>query len=132
MSDFFQSEMVRGDLQEMTDLQMYCMRASAMIYALSPIKLNEYFDVLIQLIEKQKTFYFRMRLSDDEEAKMMVELMKDFTYQFVGSNDQLSNSSVPEGTPLEEVFDTLIERVKAQKESIAPAVEEQLRLQEDD
>ena len=132
MSDFFQSEMVRGDLQEMTDLQMYCMRASSMIYALSPIKLNEYFDVLIQLIEKQKTFYFRMRLSDDEEAKMMVELMKDFTYQFVGSDDQLINSSVSEGTPLEEVFDTLIERVKAQKESIAPAVEEQRRLQEDD
>ena len=132
MSDFFQSEMVRGDLQEMTDLQMYCMRASSMIYALSPIKLNEYFDVLIQLIEKQKTFYFRMRLSDDEAAKMMGELMKDFTYQFVGSDDQLINSSVSEGTPLEEVFDTLIERVKAQKESIAPAVEEQLRLQGDD
>ena len=34
--------------------------------------------------------------------------------------------------PLEEVFDTLVERVKAQKESIAPYVEEQRRLQEDD
>ena len=131
MSDFFQSEMVRGDLQEMTDLQMYCVRASSMIYALSPIKLNEYYDVLIQLIEKQKTFYFRMKLSEDEEAKMMVEMMKDFTYQFAGTDDE-GNPTIPEGTPLEEVFDTLIERVKAQKESIAPAVEEQLRLQEDD
>lgn len=131
MSDFFQSEMVRGDLQEMTDLQMYCMRASSMIYALSPIKLNEYYDVLIQLIEKQKTFYFRMKLSEDEEAKMMVEMMKDFTYQFAGVDNE-GNPTIPEGTPLEEVFDTLVGRVKAQKESIAPAVEEQLRLQGDD
>ena len=131
MSDFFQSEMVRGDLQEMTDLQMYCIRASSMIYALSPIKLNEYYDVLMKLIEKQKTFYFRMKLSEDEEAKMMVEMMKDFTYQFAGTDDE-GNPTVPEGIPLEEVFDTLIERVKVQKESIAPAVAEQLRLQEDD
>ena len=131
MSDFFQSEMVRGDLQEMTDLQMYCVRASTMLPALSPIKLNEYYDVLIQLIEKQKTFYFRMKLSEDEEAKMMVETMKEFTYQFAGV-DKEGNPTVPEGTPLEEVFDTLVERVKAQKESIAPYVEEQRRLQEDD
>jgi len=131
MSDFFQSEMVRGDIQEMTDLQMYCVRASTMLPALSPIKLNEYYDVLIQLIEKQKTFYFRMKLSEDEEAKMMVEMMKDFTYQFAGTDDE-GNPSVPEGTPLEEVFDTLVERVKVQKESIAPYVEEQIRLQEDD
>ena len=115
----------------MTDLQMYCVRASTRLYALSPIKLNEYYDVLMKLIEKQKTFYFRMKLSEDEEAKMMVEMMKDFTYQFAGTDNE-GNPSIPEEIPLEEVFDTLIERVKAQKESIAPAVEEQLRLQEDD
>lgn len=122
MSNFFQSEMVRGDLQEMTDLQMYCVRASAMLPALSPIKLNEYYDVLIQLIEKQKVFYARIKLSDDPEAQQMAEMMKEMTIMLGASPNE----------SIYEMFDQLIKRVKEQKEKIAPAVMEQLRLQEED
>lgn len=122
MSDFFQSEMVRGDLQEMTDLQMYCMRASSMLPALSPVKLNEYYDVLIQLIEKQKIFYARIKLSDDPDAVQMADMMREMTLM-LGANPNES---------IYEMFDELVNRVNEQKEKIAPAVAEQLRLERGD
>lgn len=102
MSDFFKSEMVRGELQEITDLQMYCVKASSMMPALSPQKLIEYFDVLTTLIDKQKTFYARLALSDDEEAKEMAGLMRDMTIMLgADPNDSMYA-----------MFDQLIERVK--------------------
>lgn len=121
MSNFFQSEMVRGELQELTDLQMYCVRASSMLPALSPIKLDEYYDVLIKLIEKQKLFYARIKLSDDPEAQQMAELMREMTIMLGAKPEQ----------PIYEMFDELVERVNEQKKLIAPAVAEQKRLQED-
>ena len=51
MSDFFRNEMVRGDIQEMAELQQYCMRAMMTFPALSPEKQYEYFEVLMTLIE---------------------------------------------------------------------------------
>ena len=77
MSDFFKSEMVRGDLQEMAELQQFCMRSMMSFPVLSKEKQIQYFDVLNQLIEKQKVFYMRLTLSDDPEAKDMVRSMKE-------------------------------------------------------
>lgn len=102
MSDFFKSEMVRGELQEITDLQMYCMRASSMMPALSPQKLIEYFDVLTTLIDKQKTFYARLSLSEDEEAQEMAGLMRDMTIM-LGADPNES---------IYTMFDQLIDRVQ--------------------
>lgn len=105
MTDFFKSEMVRGELQEITDLQMYCVRASSMLPALSPQKLIEYYDVLMTLIDKQKTFYARLALSDDEEAKEMAGLMRDMTIMLgADPNDSMYA-----------MFDQLIERVQQMK-----------------
>jgi len=52
MSNFFQSEMVRGDLQEMMELQQYCFRAAHTFPVLSYEKKVEYFNVLEELLEK--------------------------------------------------------------------------------
>ena len=38
MSNFFQSEMVRGDIQEMMELQQYCFRAAHAFPVLSTEK----------------------------------------------------------------------------------------------
>ena len=111
----------KDELQELTDLQMYCVRASSMLPALSPIKLDEYYDVLIKLIEKQKLFYARIKLSDDPEAQQMAELMREMTIMLGAKPEQ----------PIYEMFDELVERVNEQKKLIAPAVAEQKRLQED-
>ena len=77
MSNFFQSEMVRGDIQEMAELQQFCMRSMMTFPVLSTEKQLEYFDVLETLIEKQKVFYMRLTLSDDPEAKEFIQSMKD-------------------------------------------------------
>ena len=106
MSDFFKNEMVRGDIQEMAELQQYCMRAMMSFPALSPEKQYEYFDVLMTLIEKQKIFYTRLSLSDDPEAKEMLKSMKDGAV-LLGAEP---------GDNLLEMFDGLLDKVKEMKQ----------------
>ena len=106
MSDFFKNEMVRGDIQEMAELQQYCMRAMMSFPALSPEKQHEYFEVLMTLIEKQKIFYTRLSLSDDPEAKNMQQSMKD---------GALLLGAEP-GDNLLEMFDGLLDKVKEMKQ----------------
>lgn len=76
MGSFFQSELVRGDLQEMTALQEYCFKCAMNMALLNKEQKLEYFDALAKLIEKQKLFYMRVNLSDDEEAQSICENMK--------------------------------------------------------
>jgi len=106
MSNFFKSEMVRGDLQEMSDLQQYCMRSMVAFPALSPEKKMEYFNVLETLIEKQKIFYARLKLSDDPEAIEMAENMKDAVVMLGGDPNVSIN----------EMFDGLLEKVSKMKQ----------------
>ena len=49
MSNFFQSEMVRGDIQEMMELQRYCFQAAHAFPVLSHEKKLEYFNILEEL-----------------------------------------------------------------------------------
>jgi hypothetical protein len=106
MNDFFKNEMVRGDIQEMAELQQYCMRAMMSFPALSPEKQYEYFEVLMTLIEKQKIFYTRLSLSDDPEAKNMLQSMKDGAV-LLGAEP---------GDNLLEMFDDLLSKVEQMKE----------------
>lgn len=101
MSDFFKSEMVRGDLQEMAELQQYCMRSMYAFPVLSAEKQLEYFDTLITLIEKQKVFYARLALSEDPEAKDMVQTMKESAI-LLGAD---------QSDDMYELFNSLIEKV---------------------
>lgn len=106
MSEFFKSEMVRGDLQEMAELQQFCMRSMYAFPVLTTEKQIEYFDTLIQLIEKQKVFYARLALSEDEEAKSMVKSMKESVVLLGGEPTD----------DMYEMFDNLIKKVKDMKE----------------
>ena len=71
---FFQSELVRGDIQEMMELQQFCFRSAMNFVLLDNDRKMDYFEKLELLIEKQKTFYFRIKLSDDPEAVSVLEL----------------------------------------------------------
>jgi len=71
MSNFFQSELVRGDIQEMAALQEFCYRSVTNLALLDKERKLEYFEALRKLIDKQKIFYTRLSLSDDPEAKKM-------------------------------------------------------------
>ena len=56
MSDFFQSELVRGDIQEMTALQEFCFRCVMNLSLLDKERKLEYFEALEKLIEETKDF----------------------------------------------------------------------------
>ena len=108
MSEFFKSEMVRGDLQEMAELQQFCMRSMVAFPVLPPEKKMEYFNVLETLIEKQKIFYARLSLSDDPEAIEMAQSMRDAVVMLGASpNDSISL-----------MFDELHEKVQRMKQKL--------------
>tara|TARA_B100000287_G_scaffold341154_1_gene327668 strand:+ start:174 stop:512 length:339 start_codon:yes stop_codon:yes gene_type:complete len=76
MSNFFQSELVRGDIQEMAALQEFCFRSVTNLALLDKERKLQYFEALRKLLEKQKIFHARLMLSDDPEAKQVAENMK--------------------------------------------------------
>jgi hypothetical protein len=114
MSNFFQSEMVRGDLQEMMELQRFCFQSAHAFPVLSDKKKMEYFNVLEELIEKQKIFNARLSLSDDPEAKEMVESMKMAAVMLGGD----ANKSISE------IFDDLLSKVAVMKDKLESGTEE--------
>jgi hypothetical protein len=108
MSQFFKSEMVRGDIQEMAELQQFCMRSMVAFPVLSPEKKMEYFNVLESLIEKQKIFYARLCLSDDPEAMEMAQSMRDAIIMLGASpSDSITL-----------MFDELLEKVNKMKQKL--------------
>jgi hypothetical protein len=108
MGDFFKSEMVRGDIQEMAELQQFCMKSMVAFAVLSKEKKMEYFEVLEQLIEKQKIFYARVSLSDDPDAIEMAESMKQAVVLLGATPDQSIGS----------MFDDLLEKVNVMKQQL--------------
>ena len=76
-SKFFQSELVRGEIQEMAALQEFCFRSVTNLALLNKEKKMEYFEAMRRLLEKQKVFHARLSLSDDEEAKAVAANMKN-------------------------------------------------------
>ena len=98
---FFQSELVRGDIQEMVDIQQFCFRSAMNFVLLDHDRKLEYFDALEKLIEKQKVFYYRIKLSDDPEARSVLETMQQGVIML---------GATP-GTPIETMFDELIDKV---------------------
>jgi hypothetical protein len=110
---FFQSELVRGDIQDMMELQQFCFRSSMNFVLLNDEKKLEYFEKLSELIDKQKTFYFRIKLSDDPEAKSVLETMKQGIVML---------GATP-GTTIEQMFDELSERVQMMKDKLQGGTE---------
>jgi len=105
---FFQSELVRGDIQEMMELQQFCFRSAMNFVILDDARKLEYFEKLLELIDKQKTFYFRIKLSDDPEAVSVLETMKQGIIML---------GATP-GTTIEQMFDELTERVQMMKDKL--------------
>ena len=68
----------------------------------------EYFDALEKLINKQQIFYARAKLSEDPEAKSVVETMKQGVIML---------GATPEKT-IEEMFQELLDKVARMKQQL--------------
>ena len=108
MSKFFQSELVRGDIQEMAALQEFCFRSVTNLTLLNKEQKMDYFEALRKLLEKQKIFYTRIKLSDDEEAKAVAANMKNAVVM-LGGDPNLN---------VMEMFDDLLRKIDAFEEHV--------------
>lgn len=75
MSDFFDSDIVRKEAQEMEFLQMKAMEmtlAGPLVNGDKEEQLH-YINTIRSLVEKQQIFYTRLKLSDDRRAVEMCE-----------------------------------------------------------
>ena len=102
-SKFFQSELVRGDIQEMAALQEFCFRSVTNLALLDKERKMQYFEALRKLLEKQKIFHARLMLSDDPEAKQVAANMKQAVVM-LGGNSNLD---------VREMFDDLLTKIDA-------------------
>jgi len=102
MGDFFKSELVRGEIQEMATLQEFCFRSATNLALLDKEGKLDYFEALRKLLEKQKIFHARLSLSDDPEAKMVIENMKQ-SIVMLGANESLS---------IQDMFDDLMKKIE--------------------
>ena len=107
-SKFFQSELVRGDIQEMAALQEFCFRSVTNLALLNKEKKMEYFEAMRKLLEKQKVFHARLSLSDDPEAKQVAENMKQAVVMLGGD----SNLNI------REMFDDLLRKIDTFEEMV--------------
>ncbi len=108
MSRFFQSELVRGDIQEMVELQQFCFRSAMNFMLLDYDRKQQYFEALERLIEKQKVFYARIELSDDPEAKSVKETMKQGIVMLGATPD----------TPMQSMFDELLDKISVMRQKL--------------
>ena len=95
MSNFFQSEVVQKELTQMQDLYMDINRMGLI---LNVDQKREQLDKMMRLIELQQTMYMRVTLSEDTEAKKLV--------------DQVKNAASMLGMPPEDIGPQFYEKLK--------------------
>ena len=92
---FFQSEVVQKELTQMQDLYMDINRMG-LVFSL-PQK-REQLDKMLRLIDLQQTMFMRVTLSDDPDAKQLV--------------DQVKNAAKMLGMPPDEVGPSFYDKLK--------------------
>ena len=74
MSKFFRSEIVQKELEKMQELYLEINR---MGLVLSVDEKRDQLQKMLELINVQQTIYMRVTLSDDPEARKMVEQVRN-------------------------------------------------------
>ena len=92
---FFQSEVVQKELEQMQDLYMEINKMGLM---LNSTQKREQLDKMLRLIELQQTMFMRVTLSDDPDAKQLV--------------DQVKNAANMLGMPPDEVGPSFYDKLK--------------------
>ena len=80
---------------------------------LDPDRKKEYFEALERLINKQQIFYARAKLSDDPEAKSVVDTMKQGVIMLGATPD----------TSIESMFQELLDKVQKMKDQLESGTE---------
>ena len=108
MSEFFESEIVREELNEINKLQEEIYGSVFSFGSLSREEQLEHIEDLIDLLDKQRIMYTRLSLSDDPEAVKMKEQLAE-SVQIMG---------YPKGTDINVLFDTMKKTIEKMKETV--------------
>ena len=74
MSNFFDSDVVKEELQSMQDLYLEINKMGLMLNA---VEKREQLDKMMRLIDLQQTMFMRVTLSDDPQAKQLVSQVRN-------------------------------------------------------
>ena len=108
MSDFFDSNIVREELQEINELQLSIYKNAMKFGTFSRDDKVEHIERLTELLERQRVMYTRISLSDDPEAiELKIHLEK--SVELMG---------FPEGTDMLLLFSGMSNTIENLKNSI--------------
>ena len=108
MSDFFDSDIVREELQEINQLQMSIYRQAMKFGTFSREDKVEHIEKLTELLERQRVIYTRISLYDDPEA---IDLKKHL-------QKSVELMGFPEGTDMLLLFSGMSNTIDNLKKSI--------------
>ena len=97
MSKFFDSEQVQDTLNDIEELQTIIQKGMMENNFVEFWQEEERLEDLEELFEKQQLMYVRMKLSDDPEAKAIVDKMRM----------ALKDMGMPKGMTVEQLFDQM-------------------------
>ena len=111
-SEFFDSEMVQASLEEIKELQDLITNsiidtAFSSVTGYEEDELEQ-LDLIEELLEKQKLMYFRCKISNDQDAMLVAENMRD----------SLRQMGMPRGATVEQMFDKLKGSIRKLKETL--------------
>tara|TARA_B100001113_G_scaffold95538_1_gene76538 strand:- start:60 stop:392 length:333 start_codon:yes stop_codon:yes gene_type:complete len=109
MGEFFKSEIVREELEEINELQteLYSNMVNMTQFA-DPEDKQEHIEKLTRLLDKQRLMYTRVSLSDDPEAKAMKKQLEQ----------SVTMLGFPEGTDISVLFDGMKNTIENLKDGI--------------
>ena len=108
MSEFFESEFVREELEEINELQKEVYGTLMSFNTMSSEDKMEHIEKLISLLEKQKVMYTRLSLSDDPEADAMKKNLEK----------SITVLGFPEGTDMISLFKGMDKTIQKMKDHL--------------
>ena len=105
---FFQSDVVRAEMAEISELQEEVYTNVFKFPTMSKEDQRYHIEILERLLDKQKVMYTRLSLSDDPEAKKMKE------HIIAGAKDM----GLPTNVDMNIVFNDMMKMVNVMKKSV--------------
>ena len=92
MSGFFQSDIVRGIVEELEEIQEQIVKGMLTSPYMTIEERKKHIELMKVFLEKQKNLYFRLSLSDDPEAVELKERINQAAlYLGKGKNENMSD-----------------------------------------
>ena len=108
MSDFFESEIIQEELNEINRMQEKIYESIITFRAMSSDEKLEHIDLLTNLLEKQRVMYTRLSLSDDPQAVEMKENL----------SKSVAMMGFPPETDMQFLFNSMSATIKSLKDYI--------------